>query len=65
MLHLAAIPGATHAGHAETFVNNIASSFHVFQAAKLLKIHNLVRASSETLLGYSFDRPPAWLLLLP
>ena len=63
VLHLAAIPGATHAGNAETFVNNIAATFHVFQAAKLLKIHNLVWASSETLLGYPFNRPPAYVPL--
>ena len=34
VLHLAAIPGATHAGNAATFVNNISATFHVFQAAK-------------------------------
>ena len=63
VLHLAAIPGATHAGNAETFVNNITATFHVFQAAKLLRIHNLVWASSETLLGYPFNRPPAYVPL--
>ena len=63
MLHLAAIPGASHAGNAATFVNNIASTFHIFQAAKLLNIRNLVWASSETLLGYSFNRPPAYVPL--
>ena len=63
VLHLAAIPGATHAGNAATFVNNISATFHVFQAAKLLGIHNVVWASSETLLGYPFNRPPAYVPL--
>jgi nucleoside-diphosphate-sugar epimerase len=63
VLHLAAISGPSHAANAETFVNNIASTFHVFQAAKLLNIHNLVWASSEALLGYPFNRPPAYVPL--
>jgi nucleoside-diphosphate-sugar epimerase len=39
------------------------STFHVFQAAKLFKIHNLVWASSETLLGYPFNNAPAYVPL--
>lgn len=39
------------------------STFHVFQAARLLKIRNLVWASSETLLGYPFEKPPAYVPL--
>jgi UDP-glucose 4-epimerase len=35
----------------------------VFQAAKLLRIHNLVWASSETLLGYPFAKPPVYVPL--
>jgi nucleoside-diphosphate-sugar epimerase len=56
---LAAIPGATFAPNVATFDNNLVSTFHIFQAAKLFKIHNLVWASSETLLGYPFNNPPA------
>ena len=34
-----------------------------FQAAKLFHIHNLVWACSETLLGYPFNNPPAYVPL--
>ncbi len=63
VVHMAAIPGAGHAPNTTTFDNNLVSTFHVFQAAKLLKIHNLVWASSETLLGYPFHNPPAYVPL--
>jgi len=63
VVHLAAIPGATFAPNVATFDNNLLSTFHVFQAAKLFKIHNLVWASSETLLGYPFNHPPAYVPL--
>ena len=38
VVHLAAIPGATFAPNVATFDNNLVSTFHVFQAAKLFKI---------------------------
>jgi nucleoside-diphosphate-sugar epimerase len=63
VVHLAAISGATFAPSAATFDNNLVSTFHVCQAAKLFKVHNLVWASSETLLGYPFDRPPPYVPL--
>ena len=63
VLHLAAIPGPSQAGNAQMFVSNLAATFHVFQAAKLLHIHNVVWASSEALLGYPFKRPPAYVPL--
>jgi nucleoside-diphosphate-sugar epimerase len=63
VVHLAAIPGATFAPNVATFANNLLSTFHVFQAAKLLRIHNLVWASSETLLGYPFAKPPVYVPL--
>ena len=63
VVHLAAIPGATFAPNVATFDNNLVSTFHVFQAAKLFKINNLVWASSETLLGYPFNNPPAYVPL--
>ena len=44
VVHLAAIPGATFAPNVATLANNLLSTFHVFQAAKLLRIHNLVWA---------------------
>ena len=63
LVHLAAIPGATNVPGAATFDNNLVSTFHVFQAARLFKVHNLVWASSETLLGYPFAEPPAYVPL--
>jgi nucleoside-diphosphate-sugar epimerase len=63
VVHLAAIPGATFAPNVATFDNNLVSTFHIFQAAKLFKIHNLVWASSETLLSYPFNNPPAYVPL--
>jgi nucleoside-diphosphate-sugar epimerase len=63
VVHLAAIPGATFAPNVATFDDNLVSTFHVFQAAKLFKIHNLVWASSETLLGYPFNNAPAYVPL--
>jgi nucleoside-diphosphate-sugar epimerase len=63
VVHLAAIPGATFAPNVATFDNNLVSTFHVFQAAKLFNIDNLVWASSETLLGYPFNNPPAYVPL--
>jgi nucleoside-diphosphate-sugar epimerase len=63
VVHLAAIPGATFAPNVVTFDNNLLSTFHVFQAARLLKIRNVVWASSETLLGYPFTIPPTYVPL--
>lgn len=64
VVHLAAIPGAGGFPNVATFENNLLSTFHVFQAAaRLLKIRNVVWASSETLLGYPFDHPPAYVPL--
>ena len=60
VVHLAVIPGANQAPGAALFANNLLSTFHVFQAARLLGVRNVVWASSETLLGYPFDRPPAY-----
>jgi nucleoside-diphosphate-sugar epimerase len=52
VVHLAAIPGATFAPNTTTFDNNLVSTFHVFQAAKLFKIHNLVWVASLPDSGY-------------
>jgi nucleoside-diphosphate-sugar epimerase len=61
VVHLAAIPGPGVAPNAATFANNITSSYHVFSAAKLAGIRNVVWASSETVLGLPFDTPPPYL----
>ncbi len=60
LVHLAAIPGPTHAGNAATFDNNITCSYHVYSAARVAGITNIVWASSETLYGYPFHRPPPY-----
>lgn len=63
VVHLAAIPGATHAANSHTFVNNITATFHVFTAARVAGVKRVVWASSETLLGYPFTKPPAYVPL--
>jgi len=60
VVHLAAIPAPGLTANAATFGNNVPSTFHVFQAAKLAGIHKVVWASSETVLGLPFDAPPAY-----
>ncbi|MBA8793522.1 nucleoside-diphosphate-sugar epimerase [Friedmanniella endophytica] len=61
VVHLAAIPAPGLIPNAATFANNITSSFHVYQAAKLANITKIVWASSETVLGLPFDTPPDYL----
>jgi nucleoside-diphosphate-sugar epimerase len=60
VVHLAAIPAPGLTANAATFGNNVPSTFHVFQAAKLAGIRKVVWASSETVLGLPFDVPPAY-----
>src|SRR5687767_14706146 len=60
VVHLAAIPAPGLATNAVTFETNIMSTYHVFEAARRLKIRNVVWASSETVLGLPFDTPPAY-----
>lgn len=61
VVHLAAIPGSSHAANAALFHNNVIASFNVFWAAKAAGIRNVVWASSETLAGVPFDVPPPYL----
>ena len=61
VIHLAAIPGPSHAPNAALFHNNLISSFNVFWAAKAAGIKNVVWASSETVTGLPFDVPPPYL----
>ena len=58
VVHLAAIPGPGNAPNAATFANNVVGSYNVFAAARAAGIRNVVWASSETVLGLPFDRPP-------
>ncbi|MFC0006713.1 NAD-dependent epimerase/dehydratase family protein [Micromonospora siamensis] len=58
VVHLAAVPGPGVTGNAATFTHNITATHHVFAAARAAGIHNVVWASSETLLGLPFDESP-------
>ncbi len=59
--HLAAVPAPGLLPNAAVFGNNIAATYHVFSAARLAGIRNLVWASSETVLGLPFETPPPYL----
>jgi nucleoside-diphosphate-sugar epimerase len=58
VVHLAAIPSPVHATSDLVFRTNIASTYTVFAAAVRLGLQRVVWASSETILGLPFDRPP-------
>ncbi len=60
IVHLAAIPGPGVAGNAATFTNNVPATYHVFAAARLAGVRNVVWASSETVLGLPFGTPPPY-----
>jgi nucleoside-diphosphate-sugar epimerase len=60
VVHLAAIPAPGLRPSGATFANNVVATHHVFQAAKLLGIRNVVWASSETVLGLPFQTPPPY-----
>ncbi len=61
VVHLAAIPAPGLLPNAATFQHNIMASYHVFAAARLAGITNVVWASSETVLGLPFRTPPPYL----
>jgi nucleoside-diphosphate-sugar epimerase len=61
VVHLAAFPAPGLVPNTTTFVNNITSTHHVFAAARANGIHNVVWASSETVLGLPFDTPPPYI----
>jgi nucleoside-diphosphate-sugar epimerase len=63
VVHLAAIPGPSHAANIHIFHNNSTSSFNVFWAARKMGIKNVVWASSETLQGIPFEVPPPYVPL--
>lgn len=60
VVHLAAIPAPGLFGNARTFANNVTATYNVFEAARVLGIKNVVFASSETVLGLPFDKPPPY-----
>jgi nucleoside-diphosphate-sugar epimerase len=59
--HLAAVPAPGLLPNTAVFGNNIASTYHVFSAARLAGIRSIVWASSETVLGLPFETPPPYL----
>lgn len=60
VVHLAAIPAPGLTGNVATFDHNVTSTHHVFAAARVAGIRNVVWASSETVLGLPFDTPPPY-----
>jgi nucleoside-diphosphate-sugar epimerase len=60
VVHLGAIPAPGLFANARTFASNVPATYHVFEAARVLGIKNVVFASSETVLGLPFDTPPPY-----
>jgi nucleoside-diphosphate-sugar epimerase len=60
VVHLAAIPAPGLKPDELTFRVNVTSTYNVFAAAPLLGLRRVVWASSETVLGLPFDRPPRY-----
>lgn len=58
VVHLAAIPEPGLTTNQTVFRTNTVATYNVFAAAQRLGIHNVVWASSETVLGLPFDIPP-------
>ena len=60
IIHQAAIPAPGLETNHKTFRMNTLSTYNIFQVAKVLKINNIVWASSETVLGLPFDTYPPY-----
>ncbi len=58
VVHFAAIPAPGLRAEGETFRINTLSTYNVFAAAVAHRFRRVVWASSETVLGLPFDRPP-------
>jgi nucleoside-diphosphate-sugar epimerase len=58
VVHFAAIPAPGLRPAGETFRINTVSTWNVFHAAATARVGRVVWASSETVLGLPFDRPP-------
>ncbi|MGA2012103.1 MAG: NAD(P)-dependent oxidoreductase [Solirubrobacteraceae bacterium] len=58
VVHLAAIPSPAHATADQVFRTNVTSTHAVFAAAQRHGLQRVVWASSETMLGPPFRRPP-------
>ena len=65
IIHQAAIPAPGLYPNHKTFRVNTLSTYNVFQCAEIMKINNIVWASSETVLGLPFDTyPPMFPLMM-
>ena len=60
VIHQAAIPASGLEANHKTFKANTLSTYNIFQASKVMKINNIVWASSETVLGLPFDTYPPY-----
>ena len=60
IIHQAAIPASGLYPNHKTFRVNTLSTYNVFQSAEIMKINNIVWASSETVLGLPFDTYPPY-----
>ena len=58
VVHFAAIPAPELRAEGDTFRINALSTYNVFAAAVAARVRRVVWASSETVLGLPFDRPP-------
>lgn len=58
VVHFAAIPAPELRAEGETFRINALSTYNIFAAAVAAGVRRVVWASSETVLGLPFDRPP-------
>ena len=63
IVHQAAIPAPGLYPNHKTFRVNMLSTYNVFQCAEIMKINNIVWASSETVLGLPFDTYPPYVPL--
>ncbi len=60
IVHLAAIAAPGQATNHVTFNTNTVATYNVFEAARQLKIRNIVWASSETVFGLPYSKGPAY-----
>lgn len=58
IVHLAAIPSPGQTSSSRQFQTNFMATYNILEAARKLKITNLVLASSETLIGIPLSTPP-------
>jgi nucleoside-diphosphate-sugar epimerase len=58
VVHLAAIPAPRGFTNEVVFASNVLSTYHVLEAASLLRISNVVSASSESSYGYAWAEKP-------